>query len=168
MSAKKKNAKKPLAVWRDYVRRLPGGKCVRVTRSPDGRDYYGTSREVLEARLSPEFRERLAKSQRFARARRDLTGDERRQVCAWNRRDAIRYGLIEQGLDPDGLVTDIHVAAAARYMGKSVAVFTAEALWASIQAVVDLVHGDGLEELPLTRHERRALAALAEKKGGAK
>ena len=146
--------------WHEYSKRVDG-EHIRVLRSPAGRDYYGTAREVREAALPPDVRHSLAESidlYRYVRRRGTISAEELKQIIASRRRDAIHYGLRRKA-DREESDTRIMIAAAARYIGLSVADFEHEAIRSAIESAIDRAISDGLPELPLTRHERAAMSA---------
>ena len=171
MSAKK-NAKKPRRIWHTVKR---NGE--RVLIDPAGRVYHGTPGEVREAALIPDRRDALAQSLQLARYLREegtFGAAEFRAYCAARRRDAIQFG----SLDANGLCTVaisadrlIMLQAGSRLVrgeGETFDDFCVDLFDAEISALMDAAECEtGKREIPLTRHERRALAALAEK-GGAK
>ena len=145
--------------WRETTR-----KGERVIVSPDGaRVYYGTPSEVREAALMPWHRKSLAESlklQRCIRQKGNHTADELRECCAGCRRDWIRH----DGGVPDALVEIpareyILLCAGSRLVRNGVKDFFAE-LWRSeIDALLDVAESEtGKREIPLTRHEKAALA----------
>ena len=159
----KKNAKKPRRIWHTVKR---NGE--RVLIDPAGRVYHGTPGDRRDA---------LAQSLQLARYLREegpFGAAEFRAHCAARRREAIQFG----SLDANGLCTVaisadrlIMLQAGSRLVrgeGETFDDFCADLFDAEISALMDAAECEtGKREIPLTRHERRALAALAEK-GGAK
>lgn len=138
-------------------------------RSPSGEVYYGTPSEVREAALMPWRRDALAKSQRLARYLAETgtySPDELREVCAENRREAIRQRSVDAA---HGTFVEIPakeyilLCAGSRLVRNGVKDFFAE-LWRSeIDALLDVAEAEtGRREIPLTRHERAALERLRE------
>ena len=145
------------------------GGC-RVLRSPDGRYYYGTAAEVREARLSPFCRKSLANSIRFYRdlKSRAFTRDEITALIREARCNTIRHwssdcqncGLHYHSMGGIPVALELLSEAAARYMGVGVNAFAVEWTKAAIAATQSEAQSSGLDSLPLTRYERRALSAL--------
>ena len=136
-------------------------------RSPDGRIYYGTPREISECALMPWRRDALAKSQKLARhmaAKGTYTLKELREVCAENRREAVRRGYHDAA---DGacvtIPADVFVklCAGARLVRDTFDDFLVELFNTELVALLDVAEAEtGRREIPLTRHERAALERL--------
>ena len=135
-----------------------------ILRAPDGRDFEGTAEEVRAAAATPERRRMLAAALRVTRLTTEPRTDERAWMVAERRRDAL------MGVETDaalGLGRDVPIPAAmlvlaeaaARANGQTVAAFVAE--WVGNGIDAERESGGGI---PLTRHERAALARLG---GGA-
>ena len=173
MSAKKKNAKKPRRIWHTVKR---NGE--RVLIDPAGRVYHGTPGEVREAALMPYRRDALAQSLQLARYLREEGTFDAAEICAYCaacRREAIQFGsfdanhLCTVAISADKLIMLQAGSRLVRGEGETFDDFCADLFDAEISALMDAAECEtGKREIPLTRHERRALAALAEKKGGAK
>ena len=136
----------------------------RALRSPDGRIFYGTPSEVREAALMPWRRDALSESlklQRFIRQKGIYTADEFRACCAGYRRDMVRQ---DGGVPDDALVEIpareyILLCAGSRLVRNGVKDFFAELWQTEIDALLDVAESEtGKREIPLTRHERAALA----------
>ncbi len=141
----------------------------RALRSPDGRIFYGTPSEVREAALMPWRRDALAKSQRLARylaATGTYSHEELRDVCAENRREAIRQGhcdAVRGACVAVPAAAFIQLVAGARLVRNSLEDYFADLWQGEIDAFLDLAEADtGVREIPLTRYERAALERLHE------
>ena len=157
-----KTAGKPKnAVWRNTTRK---GK--RVTVSPDGRIYFGTSKEVRDAALSPSRRNALSSMIRLKRLSKSLTPGELRELIREERRRAISWR------DMDARSVQWHVPmtesdyillnAGARLLGLSSYEYWADVIRSQKAALIDAAFRfTGKREIPLTRYERAALARLA-------
>ena len=146
--------------WHTFVRRADGKA---ILRAPDGRDFEGTAAEVRAAAATPERRRMLADAIRVVRLTTKPGTADRRLSAASRRRDAILGTETDAALGgrvrlPAGL--SIMAEAAARANGQTVAEFVAEWVGRGIDA--ERESGGGL---PLTRHERAALARLGEVEG---
>ncbi len=144
-----------MSTWKSIVK---NGR--PALRSPSGRIYYGTPAEVREAALMPWHRKALAESlklQRFIRDKGIYTADEFRECCAGYRRDMVRQ-------DDDAPIeiparVYILLCAGSRLVRDSVKDFFTELWQTEIDALLDEAQSEtGKREIPLTRHEKAALA----------
>ena len=147
-------------MWKSVTK---GGRV--ALRSPDGRFFYGTPAEVRACALMPWQRDMLAQSlkfQRFMHGRGTYTNDEYREMCAGERRDMIRHG----GKGEPRAVTleisaDVYIilCAGARLVADNTEDYFGEMWNSEIEALLDVAQNEtGKREIPLTRHERAALA----------
>ena len=152
-----------MSTWKSIVK---NGR--PALRSPSGKIYYGTPAEVREAALMPWHRKSLAESlklQRYIRQKGVYTADEFRACCAGYRRDMVRQ---DGGVPDDALVEIpareyILLCAGSRLVSDSVKDFFAELWQTEIEALLDVAESEtGRREIPLTRHERAALARCEE------
>ena len=155
------NGKKPM--WKSVVK---DGRI--ALRSPDGRHFFGTPAEVRACALMPWQRDMLAQRLKLMRdihQNGTFTDEEFGDVCAGERRDMIRYS----GTDRPCFVSEdipaavyIQLCAGARLVADSTEDFFGE-LWRSeLEALLDVAQNEtGKREIPLTRHERAALARCA-------
>ena len=129
-------------------------------RSPDGRTYYGTAKEIREANLYPWERDDLAERLRVYRKAFQKATD-RLDYVAGVRRDTIRertQQYIINGNSDRAMDRKILTIAAARFLGESVEDFIADAIEGSISATIDRYHSEtGKWSLPLSRHEAATL-----------
>lgn len=142
-----------------------------VVCAPDGRRYHGTVAEVRDAAMAPWRRSMLAEGLRIMRQVYAEPGTaERAWVVAERRREAIRESSFDDYLGTDHAeypaALGIQARAAARLVGMNYYDFVADAVRAMVEAARDQT-ADG--QLPLTRHERAALARIcAGKREGAR
>lgn len=157
-TAKKNNttAKK----WRE-VRTARG----MALKSPGGRLYYGTPAEVRDAALMPWRRDALAQSLQFYRRCHNagvIDAARFAMVCAVERRDAIKFGRAD--LKSGACVTIpadvfIKIAAGSRLVRDDFDGYLDDLFAAEVSALLDVAQSEtGKREIPLTRHERAALA----------
>jgi len=161
-----KTAKKSNATWRTVAtsRGL-------AARSPDGRLYYGTPAEVREAALMPWRRKMLADSLRFIRYYAESGHDcDREELAEWaksKRRDAIQAGSHDSACGVGITIPAevyIRLVAGARLLGHTKEEFFTEVWESQVTGILDYAdHATGKREIPLTRHERDALARCAAK-----
>lgn len=160
-TAKKNNttAKK----WRE-VRTARG----MALKSPGGRLYYGTPAEVRDAALMPWRRDALAQSlqlYRYCHNAGAIDAAHFAMVCAARRREAINFGRAD--LKSGTCVTIpadvfIKLAAGSRLVRDDFDGFLDDLFAAEISALLDVAQSEtGKREIPLTRHERAALARCA-------
>ena len=156
------NGKK--SMWKSVTK---GGRV--ALRSPDGRYFYGTPAEVREAALMPWRRKMLADSLRFIRYYAESGHDcDREELAEWaksKRRDAIQAGSHDSACGVRITIPAevyIRLVAGARLVRDNFDAYLAD-LWNSeIYALLDVAQSDtGKREIPLTRHERDALARCA-------
>jgi hypothetical protein len=150
------------AVWRKATR-----KGERVLIDPAGHVYHGTAQEVRDAALSPSKRDMLADRLLWRRHwahRFKYTPDQ----CADAIRDArmeaisLRNVKTDRQQIPMGEADYILLNAGARMLGLSERDYWAEVIDAQKAALLDMAEREtGKREIPLTRHERAALARLA-------
>lgn len=159
-TAKKNNTRR---VWRTVAT-----KRGTALRSPDGRLYYGTAAEVRDAALMPDRRNSLAQSLQLARHLRcagTLDAAECRAMCEDRRREAIQYGAADAKISHSIFVSAkamIMLKAGARFMGYTFDEYEAELAQSQITSFQEAAQIEtGKLEIPLTRHERAALARLA-------
>ena len=156
MSTKSKN--NAVKTWRTIHRRSDGSV---VLLSPDGREYRGTPAEIRAAALAPERRRMLASGLKVAWLVYEPRTPERAWVAAERRRAAIEGAALDawHGRVPAQIPLDLAILAeaAARFMGRPFDVFVEEAVAAMVDAARDEADGG---VIPLTRHERAALARL--------
>lgn len=136
-------------------------------RSPGGRLFYGTAREVRDAALMPWRRNMLADNLRFIRSYASRHETSREELAEWaksRRRDAIRVG---RTCAHDGVsvtipaATYIMLLAGARLIRNNLEGYFEELFNGEISAMLDVAQADtGKREIPLTRHERAALDKL--------
>ena len=134
---------------------------------PDGRKYHGTSAEVREAALTPWRRAALAQSLKVQRSCRDhgaIRAVDFAECCATDRLEAIEMGTFDT---TDGvnvrIPTDVFImlSAGSRLVRDDFDEYLAELWEAEISALLDVAQSDtGKREIPLTRHERAALARV--------
>jgi len=156
----KKNTRR---TWRTVTR---NGETRLV--APDGTRYIGTAAEVRDAALTPDRRNSLAQSLQLARYCRDkgtFDAEEYKGYCRCKRRDAIQYGMLE-AKTPCALSVDartmILLEAGSRLVRDSFSGFVDELFNCEIDSLLDVAEREtGRREIPLTRHERAALARLA-------
>ena len=148
--------------WRETTR-----KGERVIVSPDGaRVYYGTAKEVRDAALLPRRRNELAAKLRFRRRMAGKCGDTPEELADRIRKE--RRGAISRAgsdaktvmqLVPMTEAEFIQLNAGARLLGQ-----TFEGYWDGVieglfDTLLDVAEQKtGKREIPLTRHERAALA----------
>lgn len=165
----KATGKPKKAVWRTTTR-----KGERVLVDPDGHVYHGTAQEIREAALMPYRRKMLADSIKFARyiaAEFDYTPEERREYVREKRRDAISCGHFDAHTGTNiPIPNDVYLqlCAGARLVmgdGETVDDFFAQIFQTELEALLDVAQSEtGKREIPLTRHERAALAKIAASK----
>ena len=136
-------------------------------RSPGGRLFYGTAREVRDAALMPWRRDMLADSLRFIRSYANRHNTSREELAEWaksKRRDMIQFGRTSA---PDGVsvtipaATYIMLLAGVRLIRSNFEGYFEEFFNGEISAMLDIAQADtGKREIPLTRHERAALDKL--------
>lgn len=161
--AKKNNTRR---IWRTVTRN-------GVTRlvAPDGTRYTGTAREVRDAALMPDRRNTLAQSLRLARYLRSegtLDAAECRAMCEDCRREAIRYSATDakclHGI-PISAEMLIKIKAGSRLVRgyeESFEDYLAEVFRSELDALLDVAQSEtGRREIPMTRHERAALARIS-------
>jgi len=137
-------------------------------RSPDGRLFYGTAQEVRDAALMPWRRKMLADGLRFIRSYAERHETSREELAEWaksKRRDAIHFGRTDAH---DGVSVTIPAAmyiklfAGSRLVRGTFDGYAEELFNSEISALLDVAESDtGKREIPLTRHERAALDAIA-------
>ena len=138
----------------------------QAIRLPDGRLYYGTAEEIRNAALMPRGRRALAESLCVLRRVRDCGGldvDEFRMACAASRRDAI----FARELDRDGVAIRIPAAvflqlfAGSRLVSDTFDGYVEDLCRADIGMLKDIAEQEtGKREIPMTRHEKAAMARL--------
>ena len=149
-------------IWRTTTR-----KGERVLIDPAGHVYHGTAREVRDAALMPYRRKMLADSIKIARyiaAQFDYTPEERREYVREKRRDVISLRNVKTDRQqiPMGEADYILLNAGARMLGLSERDYWAGVIETLKAALLDMAEREtGKREIPLTRHERAALARLA-------
>lgn len=154
------NGKNPM--WKSVIK---GGR--DALRSPDGRYFYGTPAEVRACALMPWQRDMLAQSlkfQRFMHGRGTYTNDEYREMCAGERRNMIRYGKGAPCAVHLEIPADVYIklCAGARLVADSTEEYFTKMWEAEIEMLLDVAQNQtGKREIPLTRHERAALARCA-------
>ena len=152
--------------WRTTTR-----KGERVLIDPDGHTYHGTAKEVRDAALMPDRRNGLAQSLQLARYCRDKgTFDARtyKGYCLYKRREAIQSGAMD-ATTPHTLSVDaetmIMLEAGSRLVrgdGESFGDYLAVVFQGVVDSLLDVAERvTGKREIPLTRHERAALDAIA-------
>ena len=151
------------AVWRTVAT-----KRGTALRSPDGRLYYGTAQEVRDAALMPWRRKMLADGLRFIRFYAKGGKISREELAEWaksKRRDAIQFGRMDAH---DGvsikISADIYIklVAGSRLVRGTFDGYAEELFNNEISALLDVAESDtGKLDIPLTRHERAALDAIA-------
>lgn len=134
-------------------------------RGPDGRRWYGTVAEVREAALMPWRRKMLAHELRFIRSYAEDYGTDRETLAEWaksKRRDAIQATAHDSCINIEVPAIDrIRLEAGARLMGYTFDEYVAEVWKRELSALLDVAESKtGKREIPLTRHERAALARL--------
>lgn len=144
-----------------------------VTRiiSPDGAQFYGTAKEVREAALMPDYRDALAQSLRLARYLRNtatLDAAECRAMCEDRRREAIQYSATDAKWPhnlPISAEMLIMLQAGSRLVRgyeESFGDYLAEVFRSELDALLDVAQSEtGRREIPMTRHERAALARIS-------
>lgn len=146
--------------WRTARR---DGRTVDV--SPDGRTVYGTAQEVRDADMMPWKRDSLAARITILRRYAYPDAADRADLLdavAEARRAAVREASGDAGafalamIPPDLLM---EARAAARVYGEAEGNFIAK--W--VREMVECARGVTGGELPLTRHEKAALARIARK-----
>jgi len=163
-----KTAKKNTNTAKGAVWRTVATKRGTALRSPDGRLYYGTAQEVRDAALMPWRRKMLADGLRFIRSYAERHETSREELAEWaksKRRDAIHFGRTDAH---DGVSVTIPAAmyiklfAGSRLVRDSFSGVMDELFNCEISALLDVAESDtGKREIPLTRHERAALDAIA-------
>lgn len=154
-TAKKNNttAKK----WRE-VRTARG----MALKSPGGRLYYGTPAEVRDAALMPHRRDALAQEIKLYRYLDSGESELLREHVRGLRREAIKYGALDYKMSKPIYVPAadyIHLQAAARLIADDFEAFIADLVASDLNAALDYAEAEtGKREIPLTRHERAALA----------
>ena len=161
--AKKNNTRR---IWRTVTRN-------GVTRlvAPDGTRYTGTAREVRDAALMPDRRNTLAQSLRLARYLRNtatLDTAECRAMCEDRRREAIQCGAADAKCPhnlPISAEMLIMLQAGSRLVRgyeESFGDYLAEVFRSELDALLDVAQSEtGRREIPMTRHERAALARIS-------
>ena len=162
-TAKKNNTRR---IWRTVTRN-------GVTRlvAPDGTRYAGTAAEVNAAALMPDRRDALAQSLRLARYLRNtatLDAAECRAMCEDRRRKAIQCGAADAKC-PRGIPISaemlIKIKAGSRLVRgyeESFEDYLAEVFRSELDALLDVAQSEtGRREIPMTRHERAALARIS-------
>lgn len=151
------------AVWRTVAT-----KRGTALRSPDGRFYYGTAQEVRDAALMPWRRDALARTLKLHRYCRDygtFDAADFAESCAASRREAIQYGRYDAKHGTNVTIpaaTYIKLLAGSRLVRDSFDGCAEELFNNEISALLDVAESDtGKQDIPLTRHERAALDAIA-------
>ena len=165
----KATGKPKKAVWRTTTR-----KGERVLVDPDGHVYHGTAQEIREAALMPYRRDALAQSIKWAQHTADKFGytpEERREYVRETRRDAISAGHFDAQIGTNIRIPNdvyLQLCAGARLVlcdGETVNDFFADMFDAALVGLLDkAAEVTGKREIPLTRHERAALAKIAASK----
>ena len=160
--------------WRTVVRRAEGRI---VLRSPDGREWLGTAREVREAAMTPWRRRELADGLRTVRLTTEPRTDERSWIAVERRQRSIRetevdakMGATRPAYLPAALA--ITAEAAARSAKLDFDAFVERAVEEAIIRETKDAAERGIDGLEYTRHEQAALGRLgrqaAQGKKGAK
>ena len=152
------NGKKPM--WKSVVK---DGRI--ALRSPDGRHFFGTPAEVRACALMPWQRDMLAQSLKLMRDIHQsgtFTDEEFSDVCARERRDMIRYCGKGKPLPASVEIPPavyIRLCAGARLVADNTEDYFGEMWNSELEALLDVAQNEtGKREIPLTRHERAALA----------
>ena len=158
----KKNTRR---VWRTTTR-----KGEQVLIDPDGHIYHGTAKEVRDAALVPWRRKMLAdglKTVRYIARHFNYTPEERREYAREKRMDALHVGTYAEPETSINAPTKavILLEAGSRLVrgdGESFGDYIAVVFQGVIDSLLDVAESvTGKREIPLTRHERAALARLA-------
>ena len=149
------------AVWRKATR-----KGERVLIDPAGHVYHGTAQEVRDAALSPSRRNMLADRllwRRHAAHKFKYTPDQRADAIRDARMEAISLRNVKTDRQqiPMGEADYILLNAGARMLGLSHDEYWGKLIETLKAALLDMAESKtGKREIPLTRHERAALARL--------
>lgn len=132
-----------------------------ATKSPDGDIYFGTAAEIREAALTPTERTGLKENIELMRRERDrglISSADMTELVSNYRREAIRHHADLLAHPPlctaaFTLAEDVNIGAVARSLGKSADDFIRECVLAETAKRIN--------STALTRHERKALAAMS-------